>query len=970
MSKVTITKSKLDNLANAVSAKSGEPVLLTVDEMTDAVLGINTGEENVLEGVKVAGRELPIVDKKVNIPAVTETQAGVMTPQLMSDIYDALDNFLESSVTNSEGDCFSINLGGNGTTTAGIYTNFMYDNGTQVTTPFTIVGDGSTGKITTSILGVKTPTTDDMAANKKYVDDSINGISIPTKTSDLTNDSGYITTETDPTVPAWAKASNKPSYSLSEINNTGDLQAIEGIVETSGLLRKTAVNNWSLDTNTYLTSYTETDPTVPSWAKQSTKPTYTATEVGAMSTSHPANNITSTDISEWNAKADVYVATIGNNISEGIYEIDKTYSEISSKIDSGINVVLRYGSSTFPFLGYLDLENVHMIGFGTSGTMDGASLLHGFLILPNNTAQHVDQSYVIPTKTSDLTNDSGYITTETDPIFSASAAAGITSNNITTWNGKATCHYVTVTESEGTLSADATYQQIATWISNNDIVVVVYEGNNYYYTYLFNQGYYFYNNQGPSITIFSNGIYNDEQYFAIGDLSGYVHNEYFDDGVNAIVLNDGEDGSHFVRQRYSDDTRAEIFLGNSSYSHSSNITLTADEVGVYTNHLYTDRNYTPTQDYDITTKEYVDNSISSISIPTKTSDLTNDSGFLTSSDIAAVLKYKGTKASYSALPSTGNTTGDVWHVTDTGAEYAWDGSTWQELGTAIDLSNYATKATTLSGYGITDAKIQNGTITLGSNTITPLTSYTETDPTVPSWAKASSKPSYALSEITSADDVKAIEALTGTAGLLRKTAANTWSLDTNTYLTSYTETDPTVPSWAKQSTKPSYTAAEVGALPDTTEIPSKTSDLTNDSGFITGYTETDPVFAASPAAGIISTDITNWNDRSGKVKQTSSTANIDIPILLRDNKDASATATYDQTRFASVVTVHPSTGNLKATTFNDYTLAAACAKSVDSSISASSSSTNLPTSAAVASFVENKGYLTLATLPIYDGTVV
>ena len=34
-----------------------------------------------------------------------------------------------------------------------------------------------------------------------------------------------------------------------------------------------------------------------------------------------------------------------------------------------------------------------------------------------------------------------------------------------------------------------------------------------------------------------------------------------------------------------------------------------------------------------------------------------------------------------------------------------------------------------------------------------------------------------------------------------------------------TETDPTVPSWAKQSTKPTYTASEVGALPDTTVIP-------------------------------------------------------------------------------------------------------------------------------------------------------
>lgn len=53
------------------------------------------------------------------------------------------------------------------------------------------------------------------------------------------------------------------------------------------------------------------------------------------------------------------------------------------------------------------------------------------------------------------------------------------------------------------------------------------------------------------------------------------------------------------------------------------------------------------------------------------------------------------------------------------------------------------------------------------------------------------------------------------------------------YLTSYTETDPTVPSWAKASSKPSYTASEVGALPSTTFIPSKTSDLTNDSGFIT-----------------------------------------------------------------------------------------------------------------------------------------
>lgn len=43
--------------------------------------------------------------------------------------------------------------------------------------------------------------------------------------------------------------------------------------------------------------------------------------------------------------------------------------------------------------------------------------------------------------------------------------------------------------------------------------------------------------------------------------------------------------------------------------------------------------------------------------------------------------------------------------------------------------NLALAATTLAGYGITDAKIANGTITLGSNTITPLTSITSSQVT-------------------------------------------------------------------------------------------------------------------------------------------------------------------------------------------------------------------------------------------------
>lgn len=50
------------------------------------------------------------------------------------------------------------------------------------------------------------------------------------------------------------------------------------------------------------------------------------------------------------------------------------------------------------------------------------------------------------------------------------------------------------------------------------------------------------------------------------------------------------------------------------------------------------------------------------------------------------------------------------------------------------------------------------------------------------------------------------------------------------------ETDPTVPAWAKQSSKPTYTASEVGALPNTTVIPTvptNVSAFTNDANYVT-----------------------------------------------------------------------------------------------------------------------------------------
>ena len=90
--------------------------------------------------------------------------------------------------------------------------------------------------------------------------------------------------------------------------------------------------------------------------------------------------------------------------------------------------------------------------------------------------------------------------------------------------------------------------------------------------------------------------------------------------------------------------------------------------------------------------------------------------------VSSVYKYKGSVANEAALPQEDQVIGDVYNVEDTGMNVAWDGTKWDKLGSTVDLSAYMTtetanstfatittvngkanKATTLQGYGITDA---------------------------------------------------------------------------------------------------------------------------------------------------------------------------------------------------------------------------------------------------------------------------
>lgn len=55
------------------------------------------------------------------------------------------------------------------------------------------------------------------------------------------------------------------------------------------------------------------------------------------------------------------------------------------------------------------------------------------------------------------------------------------------------------------------------------------------------------------------------------------------------------------------------------------------------------------------------------------------------SDITNVYKWKGSKATYSDLPSSGNEVGDVWNVETDNQNYGWTGTAWDPLGSVVEI---------------------------------------------------------------------------------------------------------------------------------------------------------------------------------------------------------------------------------------------------------------------------------------------
>lgn len=68
-----------------------------------------------------------------------------------------------------------------------------------------------------------------------------------------------------------------------------------------------------------------------------------------------------------------------------------------------------------------------------------------------------------------------------------------------------------------------------------------------------------------------------------------------------------------------------------------------------------------------------------------------EANYAKKSDIANVYKWKGSKATYADLPSSGNVVGDVWDVQEDNQNYGWTGTTWDPLGPVVEIASITTE---------------------------------------------------------------------------------------------------------------------------------------------------------------------------------------------------------------------------------------------------------------------------------------
>lgn len=429
-------------------------------------------------------------------------------------------------------------------------------------------------------------------------------------------------------------------------------------------------SDWNATTGMGVILNKPTIPNVPSWALASSKPTYTASEVGALPSS-------TTYVSSFNGNtgAITYSAPVSSvNGQTGAVSLAIPAAQVQSDWDATTGVAAILNKPSIP--------------------TDISDLTDTNRIIPT-----------IPETVSSFENDAGYLTsfTETDPTVPSWAKA-VSKPTYTASEVGALPSSTTYVSSFNGDSGAITYTAPITSVNGTTGVVVVdklkttaMETNTEYNLI----GTASSNNNTSAVNVYQQ---TPLSFAKTNSLSRLTIGSTATPGVIRLYTSaSGASGYSEIKSNASSTNERTITLPDAS----GTVALTTDIPSISSwalasskpSYTFSELTSHPTslEGYGITdayTKTEVDGLVS------------------------GVLHYKGTKATVSALPSSGNAVGDVWHVTADAGEYAWDGSTWQELGSNVDLSGYVPTSTTVNGKALT------GNISLTASDVSALPSST------------------------------------------------------------------------------------------------------------------------------------------------------------------------------------------------------------------------------------------------------
>ena len=635
--------------------------------------------------------------------------------------------------------------------------------------------------------GVALPVTD------KAVD-----VAVPTTTSSLTNDSGYITNEVNDLVNYYDKnetdtliATEAETRDAADLNLQGQIDAISSASDVVDVVGTYA------ELQSYDTSKLSDNDIIKVLTDE--------THDDAIS------------YYRWNdaTNAFTYIGSQGPFYTKS--ETDATFVPQTRTINGkGLNsdVVLTAADvNALPASTVIPTVNDATLTIQKNGTT--------VTTFTANSAQNVTADISVPTKVSDITNDLNFVKeTDLSDVAFSGAYADITGTP-----------YIPTKTSD--LTNDSNFASDANYVHTD-------------------------NNFTTALKNKLNGIATGAEVNVQSDW------DVADTSSDAFIKN-----KPAIPTKTSDITNDSGFITSAALpTKTSDLT---NDSGFITNQVNNLANY-----YDQTA---INSMFNALDVPTKTSELTNDSGFLTTSTLPiatasslGVVKIgSGINVAADGTISAAVASLDWANITNKPTDVSY----WtNDAGytTSADLPTKTSDLTNDSDF-VTSADVPTKTSDLTNdsgfitNSVNNLANYykkseTYTQGEVNSLLSAIVIPTKTSDLTNDSNFVSDTDYATASKGGVIKVGSGL--AITNGVLSTTGGGVADAVEWSNVLNKPSdvsYWTNDAGYI-TSAALPTKTSDLTNDSGFLTSYTETDPIYSASPAAGITAADISSWNAKS------------------------------------------------------------------------------------------------------------